>query len=89
MRLHNFVLENDGLKLESMETDIRKQFGVLPLPAQEGLDAENNGFLPTIADEMQELHLNSHRQAARRDKILSNITANGLTRPSRNIERNE
>jgi hypothetical protein len=49
MRLHNFVLENNGLKLDNREESyLGIQFGLLPLPGKEGLDAKKNESLPTI-----------------------------------------
>jgi hypothetical protein len=53
MMLNNFVINSDGMKLDNRESDIRMQYGIVPLPAQVGLEAENNGFLPTIADEVE------------------------------------
>jgi hypothetical protein len=88
MRLHNFVLENDGLRLSNHESDIRKKFGVRPLRAQTGLDPENNGFLPSIAEKVHGVPLSSQQEDARRSEILCHIMANGFTRPSHNIERN-
>jgi hypothetical protein len=52
----NVVLLILWLEVGQHEINIRNQFGVLSfLPTHEGLDAGNNGCLPTIADEMQEL----------------------------------
>jgi hypothetical protein len=58
------------------------QYVIVPLPARTGLDAHNNGFLPTIADEVQ---LTAQPDGARRDVILTNIVADNLGRPELNI----
>jgi hypothetical protein len=47
------VINNDGTWLDNRESDIRMQCGVVPLPAQTGLDAENNAFLSAIVDEAE------------------------------------
>jgi DDE superfamily endonuclease len=85
MILHNFVLMNDGMRLDNRESDIRMQYSVCPLPQRTGLDEENNGFLPTIFDEVQ---FPAQLEGARRDAILASIVADDLRRPEHNIDRN-
>jgi hypothetical protein len=46
MMLHNFVIENDGFRVNNFGVDDRQQFGVAPLPQRTGLDEANNGFVP-------------------------------------------
>jgi hypothetical protein len=84
MMHHNFVMYNDGMRLVNMKSGIRTQYDVVPLPARTGLDAENNGFLPTMADELQ---FTAQPEGARRDDILANIVADDLRRPEHNIAR--
>ena len=86
MMLHNFVIENDGLVMNNLETDVRRRYGVDPL---EGRDTDNNGFLPAIDDEIQvNLAPQQHPDGHRRNTILQEVIDRQLMRPHHNIERN-
>jgi hypothetical protein len=84
MMLHNFVIENDGFRVNNLRTTTRQQFGVDSLPSRTGLDAENNGFMPIV----NQVHVIPSPDASRRDMILQNVIVNGLRRPRDNIARN-
>ena len=90
MMLHNFVIENDGLQLNNLESDVRNQFGVEPLPPQRSLvDADNNGYVPTAQDEDDADELLALQPSdQRRNTILQSIISLDLRRPFDNIARN-
>jgi hypothetical protein len=86
MRLHNYVIRNDGVRLDNRRSsnDLLGQFRVEPLPQQHGLDAQNNGYLPEVELEYPIGAPNAHR----RNGIFNRIKELELVRPFDNIERN-
>lgn len=53
--LHTFAIKNHGLRVSNLEKDIRMEKGVAPSPVQTGLDADNNGLIPVIGDEVHSM----------------------------------
>ncbi|KAG7337170.1 hypothetical protein IV203_026145 [Nitzschia inconspicua] len=85
MMLHNYVIDSDGLQINNLESDsLRQQYGVEPLEAQTGLDANNNGFLP----EVETLWEIGAQNSSRRMRIVREMTEMELQRPHHNISRN-
>jgi hypothetical protein len=85
MRLHNYVIRNDGVRLDNRYGSMdQRRFHVTPLPPQTGLTAENNGYLPEVELEYPVGAPNAHR----RNGIFNRIKELELVRPFDNIERN-
>ena len=84
MMLHNYVIQEEGLTMNNLESDPRRRFGVDMLPTQDG--AENNGYLPA-QDTVVEL--DQRPNAHRRNTILKEMIDLDLLRPFDNIQRND
>jgi DDE superfamily endonuclease len=83
MMLHNYVIQEEGLVMNNLESDPCRRFGVDMLPTQDG--TENNGFLPV---EEAVVELEQRPNAHRRNTILREMIDLDLLRPFDNIERN-
>jgi len=84
-RLHNFVIDEEGLDFSQLNADNNdfSAFDILPLEL--GSDENNRGFLPLRPSELAL----DERDTTRQTDILERIKEQQLHRPEHNIIRNE
>ena len=82
-KLHNFVINNDGLQFDEQSTDIT-DFGVEALVMEDGT-TNNRSYLPTLPTRVKE----EVDGGSRRSLMLENIVERDMRRTIHNLLQNQ